>query len=873
MATDERGTQIDAARPPADPGATSIDRKAAADAGGESDARGAERLIDGRFEVESQLKVFSAEADIYLVRDDSGTKYILKYYRYNIEPKEEIVEKLKTLSSEDVIRLIEFGKSEDGRFYELQEYAEYGSLADHLASEKKPPAGFIRDFIKELNLCLEEIHSKNIIHRDIKPSNILIRTMEPLDLILTDFGISSVSNMSLHQTNLSRTISYSSPESITGVISKSVDYWSMGLIVLEMLIGSHPFESMDHKAILYSLVTRHVPFAEEVAGEFAAVVRGLLTRDDKKRWGAKEINLWLGNAADIPVHFEDDPAVSARAGRAKPYRFAGAEYRDPQSLALGFAKNWDAARDELAGGGVLEWLEKEVEARDVHFIAGCILRDGALTADEKLFEFIARVNPQAGFFYRGSLVTVEYISMLAGKIAFGSASDYDKKVLGELFGRGVIRKYFEIAGDQAAFEKNYSILCRDAAEMSTPEDVAAAVLIDLVPEFRRSYAENVLKKCDGMITVGLPSGYSDCAEVDADLARVRAGSEISAVRLVRLFSAQTSCFKSRVVIDDAAEAVRNKLKRMKQEGLGMVDLIDLMSSSEKYSSAGKTFVNDLIDGNTAYDKKFFDALRLVSEAVDELTKRRQARSSAFSPSAQSGAAETEFAGEVIKSANIKFLTENFPLGVATGCAAMVGNMINAPNPFSMVFAYFIGYAFGGNVGRALSLERRALARGVHEIALAGAKNLARVLFFAPLCGFTVAAFSFSRSAESLFISGGFAALVCAVLAYSFSGFVIDDVVTNAETYFPKDPYLHLLRDVLNHCFRLILIFQLVGAGAGGFLFGMFSWSPYRGWDPFSITLGCFVGYFAGVTAGDYFSQNSCKETIPSNEPQDGREGK
>lgn len=267
------------------------------------------KISDG-YETVSQIRVASGEADIYVVKNREGARFVLKYYRFGFEPKSDIVDLIKRLPAEDVVRTIEFARSAEGRFYEIQEYVEYGTLADFLRNNKPVSHNFVVEFVREIASCLKTIHEKNIIHRDIKPENILIRSVSPLDLVLTDFGISSVSKFDLHQTSLSRTVVYSAPESMTGVISRTVDYWAVGIITLEMLIGKNPYDGIDERAVLYSLTTKPVPCVDEVPEKFGPLVKGLLTRDPEKRWRHAQIEKWLGGASDIPVHFDRQPAGS-----------------------------------------------------------------------------------------------------------------------------------------------------------------------------------------------------------------------------------------------------------------------------------------------------------------------------------------------------------------------------------------------------------------------------------------------------------------------------------------------------------------------------------------------------------------------------------
>ena len=99
---------------------------------------GSIKLKDTLYTIVEMLGVTSGEADIYLVSGpESGRKFILKYYRRNIEPKHEIVEMLAGLDSARVVNIIDYGSTAEGRFYELQEFAEHGEAMSLMRAIKK----------------------------------------------------------------------------------------------------------------------------------------------------------------------------------------------------------------------------------------------------------------------------------------------------------------------------------------------------------------------------------------------------------------------------------------------------------------------------------------------------------------------------------------------------------------------------------------------------------------------------------------------------------------------------------------------------------------------------------------------------------------
>jgi serine/threonine protein kinase len=174
------------------------------------------------YSVIQQLPTSGSESDIYLVEKDSE-QFILKLFRYRIEPKTEILNKIVSLSAvhtDELIRMYEFGYDESTqRWYSIQEYARHGSLKPLIGelpklSEDKKDEMF-NSILYEISNSLKLLHENEILHLDLKPANVLARSLTPFDLVLIDFGISSNldSELSKKFTAVRGTPMYQSPES------------------------------------------------------------------------------------------------------------------------------------------------------------------------------------------------------------------------------------------------------------------------------------------------------------------------------------------------------------------------------------------------------------------------------------------------------------------------------------------------------------------------------------------------------------------------------------------------------------------------------------------------------------------------------------
>jgi serine/threonine protein kinase len=304
--------------------------------------------------VAEPLPTRGAEADIYIV-EAGGERRILKLYRHRLEPKLEVLNRITEISrshSRCFVIFHETGFDEtSGRWYELQEYMPRGSL-NETPLETKRAQHFIAQLVPEISDAIHCLHENDIVHCDIKPANVLIRHLEPLDLVLTDFGISSIldSDMSRKMTRMKGTPMYWAPEAFSGIVGRPCDWWGFGMILLELLSGEHPFEGLSDSRIISKLTVSNVGIPEFIGPEWGLLLKGLLTKDDSRRWGKAEIDRWSMGERDIPVYYEEPSPGALTPGKSKSFHFEGTDYHSPAELAAAWSKSenpWLAAPDTI----------------------------------------------------------------------------------------------------------------------------------------------------------------------------------------------------------------------------------------------------------------------------------------------------------------------------------------------------------------------------------------------------------------------------------------------------------------------------------------------------------------------------------------------
>ena len=134
---------------------------------------------------------------------------------------------------------------------------------------------------------LGHLHEKNIIYRDLKPENILLDNQG--HLCLTDFGLSKKYQGDEQAQTFCGTPEYLAPEVVLGIgHGKEVDWWSLGILLFEMIVGLPPFYS-DNVNVMYELISKcNLRVPSLVSAEGKDLCEKLLQRQPEDRLGAGE---------------------------------------------------------------------------------------------------------------------------------------------------------------------------------------------------------------------------------------------------------------------------------------------------------------------------------------------------------------------------------------------------------------------------------------------------------------------------------------------------------------------------------------------------------------------------------------------------------
>ena len=143
-----------------------------------------------------------------------------------------------------------------------------------------------RFYIMELVLALESLHKNNMVYRDLKPENILLDSKGHVKL--TDFGLSKILEDEKDKAfTLCGTPQYLAPEVLLRQgYDKAVDWWSLGCVMYEMLMGRLPFAIKRGMKLSMKIYERKMDFSKRITDSAKDLVQKLLVINPKHRLGS-----------------------------------------------------------------------------------------------------------------------------------------------------------------------------------------------------------------------------------------------------------------------------------------------------------------------------------------------------------------------------------------------------------------------------------------------------------------------------------------------------------------------------------------------------------------------------------------------------------
>eukprot|EP01134_Creolimax_fragrantissima_P002052 CFRG2052T1 len=160
-----------------------------------------------------------------------------------------------------------------------------GDMRYHLQHHGALSESRIRNYMAELSNALCYIHSKGVLHRDIKPDNILMDASG--HLALADFNVATFIPNKGRLVSRAGTRPYMSPEMVKKEgYDTGTDWWSLGVTMYEFLTGESPFRGNSVEEAIELICHKQLQWPNLTDPDCLDMLKGLLNRDPQQRLGS-----------------------------------------------------------------------------------------------------------------------------------------------------------------------------------------------------------------------------------------------------------------------------------------------------------------------------------------------------------------------------------------------------------------------------------------------------------------------------------------------------------------------------------------------------------------------------------------------------------
>lgn len=255
--------------------------------------------LGGRYKIEAELG-HGGMATVYKAADPNLRRVVaIKLIHAHISRHPEFIRRFEAeatvvarLRHSNIIQVHDFSHDSE-TYYIVFEFIQGGTLQDKLKrlneSGRQMEMAELLHIATSVGDALGYAHTRDIIHRDVKPANVLLN--EQGEAILTDFGIVKIVGGTQHTVTgaVMGTARYMSPEQINGrKVDLRSDIYSYGVMLYEVVSGQPPFNADSAVTLMMKHVNEPVPdvrqLRSEVSPQLAAIINKAMAKEPDQRY-------------------------------------------------------------------------------------------------------------------------------------------------------------------------------------------------------------------------------------------------------------------------------------------------------------------------------------------------------------------------------------------------------------------------------------------------------------------------------------------------------------------------------------------------------------------------------------------------------------
>ena len=209
----------------------------------------------------------------------AALKFLPSHLQTDEQAAARFIQEAKAASALDhpnICTIYDIGETDEGQIFIAMAHYDGQTLKQKI--KRGPlPLDEALDTAMQIARGLAKAHTKDIVHRDVKPANVII-TDDGVVKIL-DFGLAKMADVQMTKTGTRMgTVAYMSPEQARGdKVDHRTDVWSLGVVLYEMFTGERPFPGNYDQAIIYSLLNEEPTPLTQINPELPEEVEHLVT--------------------------------------------------------------------------------------------------------------------------------------------------------------------------------------------------------------------------------------------------------------------------------------------------------------------------------------------------------------------------------------------------------------------------------------------------------------------------------------------------------------------------------------------------------------------------------------------------------------------
>ena len=232
--------------------------------------------------------------EVYLVRQKNTSKYYAmkvldkfcienqNFFKYVYTEKNI----LSSINCPFIVKLY-YSFQTNEKLFLIMDYCSGGDLSKQIHAQKRFSEDVAKFYICEIILALGELHKRDIIYRDLKPDNLVLDKNG--HILLTDFGLS---REGVYDKDIAKSfcgsIAYLAPEMLNrNGYGKAIDWYLLGVLLYEMLVGFPPFLASTHQEIFNNIINSELYIPSFISKKAQKFIKLLMKKNPEERLGAK----------------------------------------------------------------------------------------------------------------------------------------------------------------------------------------------------------------------------------------------------------------------------------------------------------------------------------------------------------------------------------------------------------------------------------------------------------------------------------------------------------------------------------------------------------------------------------------------------------